>query len=78
MLARVEHVTKHKDDHTPDPSGGRAAERLREFERARGLEPDQLKKGTKSAQRGVGESTETPARDRAAPPKPKKDDAGKA
>jgi hypothetical protein len=34
-------MTKRKDDSTPAPPGGRAAERLREFERARGLEPEQ-------------------------------------
>jgi hypothetical protein len=32
-------MTTRKDDKTPPPSGGRAAERLREFERARGLRP---------------------------------------
>jgi hypothetical protein len=34
-------MTKRKDDSNPAPPGGRAAERLREFERARGLEPEQ-------------------------------------
>jgi hypothetical protein len=28
-------MTKRKDDETPDPPGGRAAERLREFEESR-------------------------------------------
>lgn len=34
-------MTKRKCDDKPPPPGGRAAERLREFERARGIEPDQ-------------------------------------
>jgi hypothetical protein len=74
-------VTKIKDDSTPVPPGGRAAERLREFERARGLEPEQLKpeqlkKGTKPTPGGAGESADTPARDGPAPPGPEKGDAG--
>jgi hypothetical protein len=32
-------MTKRKDDHTPPPPGGRAAERLREFEASRGYGP---------------------------------------
>lgn len=79
-------MTKIKDDSTPVPPGGRAAERLREFERARGLEPEQLepeqlkpeqlKKGTKPTPGGAGESADTPARDGPAPPGPEKGDAG--
>lgn len=30
-------MTQRKDDHTPPPPGGRAAERLRQFEEARGI-----------------------------------------
>jgi hypothetical protein len=30
-------MTKRKGDQTPPPSGGRAAERLRQFEEARGI-----------------------------------------
>jgi len=60
-------MTKRKDDTRPAPPGGRAAERLREFERARGLEPEQLKKGTKPTPKGAGESAD-------APPEPEKGD----
>jgi hypothetical protein len=32
-------MTKRPNDNTPPPPGGRAAERLREFEAARGITP---------------------------------------
>ena len=65
-------MTKRKDDSTQAPPGGRAAERLREFERARGLEPEQLKKGKKPAVGSADEAPDAPVRDRPAPPGPKK------
>lgn len=65
-------MTKRKDDSTQAPPGGRAAERLREFERARGLEPEQLKKGKKPAAGSADEAPDAPVRDRPAPPGPKK------
>ena len=34
-------MVRRKNDPTPVPPGGRAAERLRQFEQARGLEPSQ-------------------------------------
>lgn len=34
-------MVKRRGDKTPDPPGGRAAERLRMFEEARGLRPTQ-------------------------------------
>ena len=65
-------MTKRKGDSTPTPPGGRAAERLREFERARGLEPEQLKEGTKPTISSAGESADAPARGGPTPPRPKK------
>jgi len=49
-------MTKRKDDSSPTPPGGRAAERLREFERARGLEPEQPERGKKPASNDTGET----------------------
>jgi hypothetical protein len=63
-------MTKNKDDRTPPPPGGRAAERLREFERARGLEPEQFKKGTKPAP--GSDAADESAREGAQPPSPEK------
>ena len=60
-------MTKRPDDNTPDKPGGRAADRLREFERARGLGPEQLKKGSKTPQKSEDENVDAPTRDRKAP-----------
>jgi hypothetical protein len=54
-----------KNDPTPSPPGGRAAERLRQFEQARGLEPSQP--AVPARKKGPGteegqEKAETPAR----------------
>jgi hypothetical protein len=65
-------MTKQKDDHTPIPPGGRAAERLREFERSRGLEPEQLKKGTKPAPDDSGHSADDSTPNLTTSPKPRK------
>ena len=61
-------MTKRKDDNTQPPSGGRAAERLRQFEEARGLrkpgkpveesgeaaKPEDDKSGKPASDRGGG------------------------
>ncbi len=54
-----------KNDPTPSPPGGRAAERLRQFEQARGLEPSQPAAPTRKKGPGTEEGpqkTETPTR----------------
>ena len=42
-------MTGRKQDATPPPPGGRAAERLRQFEEARGLRPAKRRPGTGDA-----------------------------
>jgi hypothetical protein len=65
-------MTKLKDDPKPTPLGGRAAERLREFERARGLEPEQLKKREKPTPDGAGDSADMSTRTPIASPRGEK------
>jgi len=71
-------MTKRRGDPTPTPPGGRSAERLREFERARGLDLDQPKKGTKPTPGGSDESRdESPPEGEARPDeKPKHESSG--
>lgn len=69
-------MTARRQDNKPVPPGGRAAERLREFEEARGLRPPKRRPGTTA---GGTAGSETSGRDtsadaekpRDAGPKPK-------
>jgi hypothetical protein len=45
-------MVKRRGDKTPEPPGGRAAERLRMFEESRGLAPEKQTKQTKKKSRG--------------------------
>jgi hypothetical protein len=42
-------MVKRRGDQTPEPPGGRAAERLRMFEQARGLVPEEDTKNKQTA-----------------------------
>jgi hypothetical protein len=53
-------MTKRKDDSNRDPPGGRAAERLREFERARGLKPEQPERDKKPTSSDTNETVSDP------------------
>ena len=62
-------MTKRKDDDTQPPSGGRAAERLRQFEEARGLrKPDQPAEKERQSGKPETDKSGAPDRDRDAKP----------
>jgi hypothetical protein len=73
-------MTARKEDSTPPPPGGRAAERLREFEEARGLRPPKRQSRTSASDASGSEApghntsgdAEKPRDAEPKPPKPPK------
>ncbi len=65
-------MVARKGDKTPPPPGGRAAERLREFEQARGLRSPEARSGTSGSETSDHDTSGDAEKSRRAEPKPPK------